>query len=279
MFSSLAARLASRSALSLIRSSSAAFVRHTTLNSTSLSRSYFATPRVLLPTATQSTAKKPAAKKTAVKKPVKKTVAKKKPAKKTPAKRTLAKKRVAKKKDVRPKFDKQLLKPPKRPGTAYGMFLHDKFSGLDLKNKSIVDMAQILKTQAALWHELPESGKQAYRERHQGAMEQWRKDYKKWYMNLPEGAFAEIKKKCKAKGKPAPSQPHGYPKRPPGPFLAYCIEFRAQNPDINVTEASKLAGNQWKKLSDGEKEPYKQRFRAALEQYLTEVEKYKKGDM
>ncbi|EEB96646.1 hypothetical protein MPER_04184, partial [Moniliophthora perniciosa FA553] len=197
------------------------------LNSTSVSRSYFTTPRLLLPAATKATAKKPAAKKpaakkTAAKKPAKKTATKK--PKKKPAKKTVTRKRVAKKKDVTPKFDKQLLKPPKRPGSTYGLFLRERFSGLDLKNKSIV-----------------------YRERYMGAVEQWRKDYKDWYMKLPEGALAEIKKKRKAKGKSVPPQPVDYPKRPSSPFLAYCVAYRAQNPGLKVTEGSKMVGSEWKK--------------------------------
>ncbi|KAK7040760.1 hypothetical protein VNI00_009666 [Paramarasmius palmivorus] len=280
MFSSFATRLAARSSFSLIRSSSSAFSQPRILSSVSLSRSYFTTPRVLLP-ATASTAKKPAAtKKTSAKKPAQKAVAKKKPVKKTAAKKKPAAKKRVTKKPVKPKskFDKSVLTPPKRPMNSYMLFTREKLSTVDLKNKSLQEMAQTLKGISALWRELPDTSKQVYREKHQEAMEQWRKDYEKWYLNLPDGAMSEIKKKRKAKGLPAISRPKDYPKKAASPFIYYTLDVRRQNPNLSLFETSKVAGEQWKKLSDSEKQPYVDESRRQSEKFAVELEQYKKAN-
>ncbi|GMM43310.1 DNA-binding transcription repressor [Hanseniaspora uvarum] len=70
------------------------------------------------------------------------------------------------------------------------------------------------------------------------------------------------------------------PKRPSSAYFFYCQEERKnlqkQFPTLMVPELQKKLGEQWRSLTDAEKEPYKEAHRLAWEKYKVEKDEYVK---
>lgn len=82
-------------------------------------------------------------------------------------------------------------------------------------------------------------------------------------------------KKAAAKGKKAPAKKDG-PKKPKSGFMFYSQERRvtlkAEQPDLSITDASKVIGAEWKALSDHDKQKYMDLFEEDRKRYASEKE-------
>jgi hypothetical protein len=87
-----------------------------------------------------------------------------------------------------------------------------------------------------------------------------------------EESEPEKKKKKTKKAKKDPNEP----KKPLSSYMIFCSEKREeakkQNPDMKLTEISKVLGAEWKELSDKEKKVYQDKAEEAKSAY-TQVKK------
>ncbi|GKY91975.1 hypothetical protein MPSEU_000169100 [Mayamaea pseudoterrestris] len=68
--------------------------------------------------------------------------------------------------------------------------------------------------------------------------------------------FEKPKKKPRTKQRQKGKSDPNAVKQPMNGFLAYCNDFRAENPNLMPTEVAKLAGQEWKILDETKKESY-----------------------
>ncbi|KAF9259265.1 hypothetical protein L218DRAFT_673093 [Marasmius fiardii PR-910] len=211
--------------------------------------------------ATKNTARKTASAKKA-KTSKKKTVAKKKPAARKP------------KKEKAPKIDRKLLKPPKRPASPFVIYCAENFNG---NPKTIAEVNVLCRENAVKWHALPENFKEEYRQRAQGQLKEYRKEYERWYNSLTPEQLKEAKRLRKNKKRRTISPPGEQPKRPANAFIQFFQDYRKERAVLGFdTGLSKEAGMAWKGLSQSEKNAYAQRYLGALEQHRKDMEAYKR---
>ncbi|KAG7095185.1 hypothetical protein E1B28_005963 [Marasmius oreades] len=210
--------------------------------------------------------KKPArqsavAKKT--KKSTKRAVAKKKPVKSKP------------KQEEGPKIDKKLLKPPKRPASAYVKW-HAEHVRHNVKPKSLHELAAATREIAAIWHELPGDVKEGYQRRRKEEFSAWQKEYERWYNGLTREQLKAAEKLNKKKRTFSLHRPAEQPKRPPTSYIQFYMDFMRDHPGPLKFELSKEAAKAWKALPEPTRDEYKQRYARALEQHHKNLETYKR---
>ncbi|KAL0581458.1 hypothetical protein V5O48_000612 [Marasmius crinis-equi] len=212
--------------------------------------------------------------KTAAKTTVKKATAAKKPAKKAAAKKP-AKKKVAKRKPKKvapPKIDRQLIKPPAKPTSAYILWTQEQPKH---KITSLAEAQERLRALGAEWQTIPQHVKEEYHQRYLQQRSAWEKQYEEWYNSLtPEQMKAAQARKKKSSGFRL-SKPHGQPARPPSAYILFYLEFKRDNSGLPVQEATKQAGKVWAEASEATKERYREQFGAAYAQYRKDLEAYK----
>ncbi|KAK1231404.1 hypothetical protein PQX77_005501 [Marasmius sp. AFHP31] len=242
-----------------------------------LRRTFLTSSRVNEPTTSKASETKGKATKTTTKK-----TSTKKPAAKKKAAPKKAKKVVAKKKPVRPKkvqppkIDKALLKPPKRPNTPY-LVWHVEQTQMLGKPKTLVESQERSRTIGSDWRNLSETDKDKYRQKYADDLREWTQRYAEWYNRLTPEQLKAVKMMHKKKKSLRLHKPAGQPTRPPSSFLAFYLEYRKQHPGLSTVEASKESAKAWKELPQATKEGYQQRFYAAKEQYVKDLENYKQS--
>lgn len=79
--------------------------------------------------------------------------------------------------------------------------------------------------------------------------------------------YKEIKVPRSQKKKKDPNSP----KKPAGPYIRFCSEFRNEvkeaNPDLKPTEVTKMLGAMWNELDDKEKAKYSEAYNKDLEEF------------
>jgi len=141
---------------------------------------------------------------------------------------------------------------------------------------------------SAKWNELSEEEKAPYNEEYKAAREVYKKEvaaYKAAHKDddaQSAGVSEEEDKKKKDKKKKDPNAP----KQPASGYLRFSTAMRpkidkeiSNNPDIPskdvAKERIKLASAKWNELSEEEKAPYNEEYKAAREVYKKEVAAYK----
>lgn len=133
----------------------------------------------------------------------------------------------------------------KRATSPYGAFVADyyKQSGSSLQGVSAAKSASDI---GAKWKALSESAKGAFYEIAAKDKERYHKEVAEFKATLP-------------------------PKRPATSYLRYFNEVRGQleseNQGSTLTEIAKLAGSNWKKLSESEKQKYKDAYSKEKAEY------------
>jgi len=67
---------------------------------------------------------------------------------------------------------------------------------------------------------------------------------------------------------------HVPPKRPPTAYIVFSGEFIKSNLGLDIVEASKLAGDKWKALTDKQKAPYKAKVAKLKKEYEVKLAAY-----
>ena len=83
-------------------------------------------------------------------------------------------------------------------------------------------------------------------------------------------------RKTPTKSKPQIELP---PKKPAGAFFKYTANIRPELekefPDLKPAELRKVAGDRWQELAESDKQPYKARFIAEMEEYKKDLEAFR----
>ncbi|KAF5366275.1 hypothetical protein D9758_005665 [Tetrapyrgos nigripes] len=194
--------------------------------------------------------------------------AKKKPAaKKEPAKKAAAPKKEKKKPvEKKPSFDSKLMKPPKRPASAYFLFNGERIRAS--APKTIVEASGMIKQNAQEWKTLPAAAKQVYTDKANLLRANYPKAYEEWYLTLPPGYFREINKRRIAKGKPKFLKPKTLPRPPGNAWVFFCNDYRKRHGYTGaISEYLPNAREEWKVMTESEKVVYQRQARDAREEF------------
>ncbi|KAL0064549.1 hypothetical protein AAF712_008494 [Marasmius tenuissimus] len=240
-------------------------------------RTFLTSSRVNEPTTSKASETKDKATKTTTKKTsAKKTAARKKAAPKK-AKKAVATNKPGrpKVKKAEPKLDKALLIPPKRPITPYLAWQVEQNQALG-KAKSLAEVHERSRTFSSQWKDVSESDKDKYSQQYTGELREWTQRYAEWYNRLTPEQLKAVRAIYRKKSVRLP-KPAGQPTRPPAPFLSFYTEYKKQRPELTVVEASKQSAKAWNELPQATREGYQQRYYAAKEQYVKDLENYKQS--
>lgn len=146
------------------------------------------------------------------------------------------------------------------------------------------EAVKAIKRIAEEWNSMSESERapinaeaKAEAEQYERAMERWRnaltpEDIKR------ENAYITSQRK-KGKSGLARLRDPAKPKMPQTPFFRFYDEYRKKNASdsirSNVTEFSKKASAEWKKLTESEKEPYTKGYAEERERYIQKMKEWK----
>ncbi|KAH8823270.1 hypothetical protein DL96DRAFT_1819012 [Flagelloscypha sp. PMI_526] len=280
MFARLSARLAARLSLPISTVHISA-VRPVTNALPSLllsqTRTLFSSAQVLYPAAAATSKTKPATKRKVT--PKKKTTTTKKAApkkkvavkKKTTAskKKKVVKKVVRKKKKAVVKKDPgiALLKEnpiPKPPANPLAAFVRDRYAqdpSLKAKTTSISDASSNLRELVEEWKNMDAATKERASAKYHAEHADYLDALKKWRATVPDSALRTFNKQRKAKGlKPTKRRrvPHVR-----NAYLRFFIETVPNRPaDVKMSEWSARQGAVWKAMSEAEKKPYVDAWKA-----------------
>lgn len=173
----------------------------------------------------------------------------------------------SKKSAVTPKKAQKDPNAPKRPMSAYMMFVKTNRSRIVEENPGLKP-PQVLSKAGEEWKELTSEDKVQY-----DAMNA--KD-KKRYAKEMEGYVPP--KGMTAGGKRKKEKDPNAPKRPSTPYFAFMNEHRAEikkdNPSATIGEIGKLGGRMWGELEDEAKQKYTEEYQAKMEDWREEMAAY-----
>ncbi|CAI4048449.1 hypothetical protein N7582_004379 [Saccharomyces uvarum] len=136
---------------------------------------------------------------------------------------------------------------PKRPTSAYFLYLHDYRDQL-VKENPTLRPAEISKVAGKKWQNL-EAG------------------LKDKYVSQRKQLFSEYQKAKKVFDDKLP------PKKPAGPFIKYANDVRSQvlsqHPETSQLDLMKIIGDKWQNLDQNTKDKYTQEYKKALQEYNT----------
>ncbi|XP_050230047.1 high mobility group B protein 13-like [Mercurialis annua] len=183
----------------------------------------------------------------------------------------------------------------KRPSTPYILWCKDHWNEVkkDNPNAEFKDISNIMGTK---WKSVTAEEKKPYEEKYQADKEVYLQlttkekreseamklledeqkqrtamDLLEQYLQFKQETDKENKKKTKKEKDPLK------PKQPMSAFFLFSNERRAGllAENKNVTEAAKIAGEEWKNMSEKQKSPYEKMAKKNKEKYMQEMEAYK----
>lgn len=176
--------------------------------------------------------------------------------------------KVIKEKGVKKPRVKAVRTAPKRPRTAFILFMSENRDQIKKANPG-VPITQISVIGGEQWKSLKPAAKVKYEKASEADKERYAKEMST-YVPDPN----EKKKKRKAKDPNAP-------KRARSAYLYYVNanldKTRTQHPNFKMTEVMAKLGEQWKALPDKDKKPFEAMAVKDKTRYETETAKYKAG--
>ncbi|RZC84890.1 hypothetical protein C5167_047670 [Papaver somniferum] len=183
----------------------------------------------------------------------------------------------------------------KKPSSAYVLWCKDQWAEVKKENPD-AEFKEISNILGSKWKNVTEEEKKPYEEKYQAdreaylqivgkekreneAMKLLEEDQKQktamelleQYLQFKQEGAAEVKDGKKKKKEQDPLKP----KRPLTAFFLFSKEVRANHADNkNVVEVSKIAGEEWKKMSEEQKKPYEDIVKKQKEEHLHEMELY-----
>ncbi|KAI3943158.1 hypothetical protein MKW92_021425 [Papaver armeniacum] len=183
----------------------------------------------------------------------------------------------------------------KKPSSAYVLWCKDQWAEVKKENPD-AEFKEVSNILGSKWKNVTEEEKKPYEEKYQAdreaylqivgkekreneAMKLLEEDQKQktamelleQYLQFKQEGAAEVKDGKKKKKEQDPLKP----KRPLTAFFLFSKEVRANHADNkNVVEVSKIAGEEWKKMSEEQKKPYEDIVKKQKEEYLHEMELY-----
>ncbi|KAF8047398.1 hypothetical protein N665_3061s0004 [Sinapis alba] len=184
----------------------------------------------------------------------------------------------------------------KRPSSSYILWCKEQWNEVKKENPE-ADFKETSNILGAKWKSLSAEEKKPYEEKYQVEREAYLQviakekrereaikllddeqkqktamDLLDQYLQFVQEGEHDNKKKSKKQKDPLK------PKHPISAFLVYANERRAalREENKNVVEVAKMTGEEWKKLSDKEKEPFEEVAKKNKETYLQAMEEYKR---
>lgn len=207
------------------------------------------------------------------------------------------------------KKEKDPLKP-KRPESAYFLFLSERRAALIAENKSVVEIAKITGEE---WKNMTEKQKARYEKMAKKKNEKYTQDMEVYKQNkeeeaeivkkeedellkiLKQEALQLLKKKEKTetiikktkekknKKKNKKMDDPNMPKRPASSFLRFSKETRKdlskEKPGLSNAQLTALISVKWKELNAEQKQKWNEEAAEAMETYKKELEEYKKKNV
>ncbi|KAI3727710.1 hypothetical protein L6452_16328 [Arctium lappa] len=208
------------------------------------------------------------------------------------------------------KKEKDPLKP-KRPESAYFLFMNERRAALIAENKSVVEIAKITGEE---WKNMTEKQKACYEKKAKKKNEKYNQEMEVYKQNKEEEAenakkeeeevmkilkqealqlltkkektetiikkTKEKKNKRKEEKKNKKTDDPNKPKRPASSFLLFSKQARKdlakEKPGISNAQLTALISVKWKELSEEEKQKWNGEAAEAMEAYKKEMEEYKK---
>jgi hypothetical protein len=178
------------------------------------------------------------------------------------AKATRKPKAAAKPTEKKERKTKRVSNAPKRPSTAFILYMKDNRDRIKAANPGI-EFGPIAVVGSQEWR----NAKPAIKQKYEAAAEKDRARYAaemKTYVPDPADKKARKKKK----------DPNA-PKKPKSAYMWYVKEnqasYRADHPGVAMTEVMRQLGAQWKALSDAKKKPYQDKFAKDKIRYQNEI--------
>lgn len=181
----------------------------------------------------------------------------------TPAKKTRKPKATtAKPVEKKERKVKRVSNAPKRPSTAYILFMKDNRDRIKAAHPGIA-FGDIAKVGAEEWR----NAKPAIKQKYEASAEKDRVRYaNEMKTYVPDPADKKARKKKK--------DPNA-PKRPMSAYMWYVKDnqdsYRKGHPSLGMTEVMRQLGAQWKALPDNKKKPYQDKYLKDKVRYENEI--------
>ncbi|XP_063939559.1 high mobility group B protein 6 [Daucus carota subsp. sativus] len=201
-----------------------------------------------------------------------------------------------KEKELGKKEKKKVCPEKKKPSPPYALWLKDQWTEVKKENPD-AEFKEISTMLAAKWKTVTAEEKKPYEEKYQAEKEAYLKivgaekreneamklleeeqkqrtamELLEQYMQFKEETENDKKKKTKKEKDPLK------PKHPVSAFFLFMNERRADlvAEKKNVLEVGKITGEEWKNMTEKEKAPYEEMAKKNKNQYLQQMEVYKK---
>ncbi|XP_010915687.1 high mobility group B protein 6 isoform X2 [Elaeis guineensis] len=195
------------------------------------------------------------------------------------------------------KKDKDCLEK-KKPCPAYVLWCKDQWNEVKKENPD-ADFKEISNTLGAKWKTLSAEEKKPYEEKYQREKEAYlqivgqekreneaiklleEEQLQKTAMELLE-QYMQFKQEVDKEGKKMRKQKDPLkPKHPMSAFLLFSQERRAAllEQNKNVLEIAKIAGEEWKNMTEGQRAPYEEISKKCKEEYNQQMELYKQNKL
>jgi len=164
---------------------------------------------------------------------------------------------------------------PKRPSSAYMMWLNNGERARVMKANPGMKVGGVAKICGENWKNVSDKVKIPLQEASQKQMAVWKKKMEQYRKSDDYKTFQDAKSSMKGKkGKKRPKDKNA-PKRNLSAYFLFMAEFRAENPNLGLTETSSKAGAKWKSLSETDRAPFTKQAAADKVRYEREMETYK----
>uniref|UniRef100_A0A7S1M4T3 HMG box domain-containing protein n=1 Tax=Alexandrium catenella TaxID=2925 RepID=A0A7S1M4T3_ALECA len=146
---------------------------------------------------------------------------------------------------------------PKKPMTGWLRYLQSfRVSNPGLKGR------ESMATAAERWKTMTEDEKRLFQEAYKKDKASYEKQYKEYVDSGKKEGW---------------ERPPDKPKMPAPAFFQYATAYRAKNPHIKTTEASKTASALWKDMTAEQKKPYEDKYEKDKEQHAKDMKVYKES--
>ncbi|XP_071953553.1 transcription factor A, mitochondrial-like isoform X2 [Antedon mediterranea] len=169
--------------------------------------------------------------------------------------------------------------PPKRPGNSFIQFCKETRPDIMEQNPDI-PLQEIAKKLGDLWRELPEEEKHTYTQQAKDLEEQFQLEQKDFKSSLTESELEEMKVEKKHKRQQKARRREKAllkrlekPKQPRSAFIYYVISRAPEMHEFKTDTMTKFSQD-WKTLTEEEKDVFREKANADTERYKEEIEEW-----
>ncbi|XP_078349613.1 transcription factor A, mitochondrial-like [Oculina patagonica] len=175
-------------------------------------------------------------------------------------------------------YNAPLKKLPKKPPTAFGLFLKENFSKVEAELGPGVGAPAVVSELSKEWKSLSDEEKEEMKQKYERMMEEYREQVSNFGKGLTSEEIAFLKEKRGPQMQKIAKEKRqilGYPKRPLSPYILF-VQKHSEELDFGTpVERIKILGQKWSEMSAEEKEVYIELSRQAREKYHNDVAEWK----